>query len=888
MRVRFDVRREVPERGFPLTVFVETKTGQKIFQGYLPPLPAELEQRFEAWREAYLGLGAVSMRLTPRPTRTNVSYSEVDECVQQLEEAMNRWLNSGADDWQHIKEELSALPEAARNHRETSIFLDVEDKRLLRFPWQEWRFFEKRFPHAEITFSSRRDAQPLQTRSSRWVKILVVVGNSDGIEQGIEEDIKALRSLEAKKGAKIKLLPQPNRRDLLDHLWDQTYEMFVFTGHSGSDNNKGIGWIELSRTDRLRISELKEPLRAAIDKGLRICLFNSCDGLGLANQLVELNLPVTIVMREPVPDEVAARFLCVFLEKFSDGDSIFSAFWKARQRLRGEFNSQYPGVRWLPKIFMGNSVMPPTWKQLGGKAWHLQQKWVLAVGLLASCSAVTVGVLMFPPRPSDSPQSSSQRPLLTPAAFKVRPADQVMSAGEKVLSEKSLAEPYVTWKTDGIRALNEQKPRYQDAITSFDRIRNTAKQDYSTYKDATTSEQKEKRNKALEALQDPEVLVYRNNAEARRRSQQSGGVPVRKIAVVAPMNMDQGKQVLWGVAQAQNKAVNQQNLNLELMIADDFNHTEQAKTIGEELGRRKDILAVIGHYSSKITCAVLPTYQKYQLPLVSSTSTVLTLRSCGNNTVFFRTTSTTKIEAKELINYLVDQSPNRKNNPKVAVFYKKDEPFSEDLYFEFKSALRSRGGEVSDFNLSDQDAVQKSLQQLQNFDALAVFPDAKTDTDTEFNTAVQVVKATKGKTLILGANTLAFADVLSEIKESSGDDALKKLVIPVDWDSMQSSASQTFIREARAEWGGDVNRRTALSYEAAQAIQAVLLSQPPINTSAEVVKALRQIKTDSNVFVGRKISFDTEGNRNEITSRFLVTGDFNGKDFRFVRVDGTR
>ncbi|NJL10173.1 MAG: hypothetical protein HC908_08410 [Calothrix sp. SM1_7_51] len=54
----------------------------------------------------------------------------------------------------------------------------------------------------------------------------------------------------------------------------------------------------------------------AIQKGLKLAIFNSCEGLGLARQLASLHIPQVIVMREPVPDKVAQEFLKYFLQFF--------------------------------------------------------------------------------------------------------------------------------------------------------------------------------------------------------------------------------------------------------------------------------------------------------------------------------------------------------------------------------------------------------------------------------------------------------------------------------------------------------------------------------------------------------------------------------------------
>nr|WP_017295798.1 hypothetical protein [Geminocystis herdmanii] len=43
---------------------------------------------------------------------------------------------------------------------------------------------------------------------------------------------------------------------------------------------------------------MKTALNQAIKQGLNLAIFNSCDGIGLAQELSKLNIPQVIVMRE--------------------------------------------------------------------------------------------------------------------------------------------------------------------------------------------------------------------------------------------------------------------------------------------------------------------------------------------------------------------------------------------------------------------------------------------------------------------------------------------------------------------------------------------------------------------------------------------------------------
>jgi hypothetical protein len=342
---------------------------------------------------------------------------------------------------------------ANHHEEEIRIFLDVEDNNLQCFPWQDWEFFEDHCPNAEVTLYKRINTNK-EISLSDAVKVLVVVGNNEGIEEGVQEDLNAIQELENQKRGGFKVLKQPSRHDLLSELRSKSYQIFIFTGHSGSDSNKDIGWIELSETDHLKISDLKLALREAITGGLQLCIFNSCDGLGLAKQLNQLKLPLAIVMREPVPDDVAAKFLRVFLENYSGGESFFKSFREARHQLEG-FNRQYPHVYWLPTVCTGVLGEPPTWLQLIGKN---KPKLTLPVRVAVISIVALIGVGLI------RVWIESQRPNITPSP-------ELFSLGEKKLTpESAFSNQLNCWnnieqKERGIQQFQQQQ--FQQAAESF-------------------------------------------------------------------------------------------------------------------------------------------------------------------------------------------------------------------------------------------------------------------------------------------------------------------------------------------------------------------------------------------------------------------------------------
>ncbi|MEB3214796.1 MAG: substrate-binding domain-containing protein [Nostocales cyanobacterium 94392] len=338
-------------------------------EGFLPALPTELESSFNNWQLAYRQIDAVRSYIAPSPgmritPKAVTKYSSAD-CVSLVKENLNQWLNSGDSRWFPVRDRLIAIAQQLHHTNEDiRVIIDAKDVNLRRLPWQEWNLFEEHYPQVEIALNAgkitSRNTSDVLPKSSK-IRVLVAVGRSDGINT--KDDLEVIKELE-QHGAEVVCLMQPNRKELCNALWDeQGYHIFIFTGHSGSREDGSIGWIELNNDDSLNIEEFKEALKQAIDRGLQLAIFNSCDGLGLANQLAQLYLPRCIVMREPVPDKVAVEFLKYFFAEFTRNQSLSKALNKSRKRLE-HFNLDYPGAIWLPTICVASNLKSLTWESL--------------------------------------------------------------------------------------------------------------------------------------------------------------------------------------------------------------------------------------------------------------------------------------------------------------------------------------------------------------------------------------------------------------------------------------------------------------------------------------------------------------------------------------------
>ncbi|MDZ8262889.1 CHAT domain-containing protein [Nostoc sp. ChiQUE01b] len=316
--------------------------------GNLPPIP-EISQYYQDWRSIYLSLGT-PRRLeaaTQEFTHLGDAYQDCLNAADLLGNSLNNWLNS--NEFRPVKEKLL---ENLSKSDEVRVILQV-DNILMRLPWHLWDFFEL-YPKAEIALGRQNYAPLSPFLEISKVRILAILGNSSDID--IKKDRQLLQQL---PNAEVHFLPEPKRSEISEQLWDKNWDILFFAGHSHTESMTGK--IYINPNDSLNIDELKNCLRKAIQGGLQLAIFNSCDGLGLAQQLADLQIPQVIVMREAIPDKVAQEFLKFFLGLFSKGESLYLSVRNARQRLKDELEKDYPCASWLPVIFQHPGAIPFTY-----------------------------------------------------------------------------------------------------------------------------------------------------------------------------------------------------------------------------------------------------------------------------------------------------------------------------------------------------------------------------------------------------------------------------------------------------------------------------------------------------------------------------------------------
>ncbi|UKP01381.1 pentapeptide repeat-containing protein [Nostoc sp. UHCC 0870] len=336
-------------------------------RGDLPPSP-DLLEIYERWRIAYenLGYSFRSLNWNLNSSSSIMGRHKFFDLSKTLEKSLNFWLNS--QEFRFIKDTfISKL----KRSEENVVIIQTEDDLLRRIPWHLWDIFDY-YPKTEVALGALtydKVERFSNCISSDKVRILAVLGNSDGIN--LQKDRELLECL---PDAEINFLVEPSRRKLDSFLWDeQGYDILFFAGHSYSQIDGQAGNFYINQTDTLTISELKNALKASIERRLQIAVFNSCDGLGLAQSLADLHIPQVICMREPVPDLVAHEFLNQFLKLFSRGKSLYFSVREARAKLQG-LENDFPCASWLPVLFQNPAEPPPTWQELCPLSFVTQQK----------------------------------------------------------------------------------------------------------------------------------------------------------------------------------------------------------------------------------------------------------------------------------------------------------------------------------------------------------------------------------------------------------------------------------------------------------------------------------------------------------------------------------
>jgi branched-chain amino acid transport system substrate-binding protein len=593
--VIFEIAEGSFERGFPVKVRIGEAGKPHIAEisGRLPPAP-EVPTTYTAWQSIYEKLPANWLIIIPQSQITNFSSKDAcNQAAQAFQDSFNAWLNQAP-----VLEIERQLSRQIGNSEDVRFILQTQDSVLRRLPWHLWGFFSTSHPQAEIVISS--EYEPSRKQLKVPVKILAILGSSQGID--LNQDLYFLKNL---PGAKVKALIEPTRRQLIENLRTQSWDILFFAGHSISQEGDSWGEIQINDNESyLSLRNLRYSLRHAVRQGLKLAIFNSCDGLGLARNLADLRIPYTIVMREYVPDIIAQEFLKYFLTAFTSGESLYASVNQARERLHEELERDYPCASWLPVIFQNPATTELKYPRIMNWKEKAFRTAIVTVSLGCMGAVLWHGIdeINFRNRCSD---------------------------GDKILL-KTVSTDY---KKQGVQALSRKN--YNQAISKF----------------KISLQQKPN---------DPESLIYLNNAKI-------GNQELLTIGVAVPIgtNPDVAQEILRGVAQAQDEINSKGGIDgklLKVEIANDDNNPTIAERVANRFVQNQNILAVVGHNSSDASVPAAKIYQNGKLVMISPTSSsplVTDPQNRSEGSYIYRTAIVNDVIAETLAEYAKKEGKTR-------------------------------------------------------------------------------------------------------------------------------------------------------------------------------------------------------------------------------------
>ncbi len=391
-----------------------------------------------------------------------------------------------------------------------------------------------------------------------------------------------------------------------------------------------------------------------------------------------------------------------------------------------------------------------------------------------------------------------------------------------------------------------------------------AKGDFATAVKQFTASLNKNRN-------DPETLIYLNNANAELNK--SNTKPIKVGVILMLGTVDQAEETLRGLAQAQDTLNNSRDkingawLQLQIAAISNFRDTQAIENINRQLIDDPNILALVG-------LARDPSIYNDRKLVIVSTGNLNSRQSFqGQNYVFYATPSP-DIFSDKLAEYIVkrtgirniaickdlsaQQTQDRSREPSVN---------RETLIKLHQDSIKSSKyeGKVTDTNcdFGDSTPISDILRRAKTDGAegLLLFPSYRSinNPNSKFFEFIRENKK-QGELPLFGSQNMYNSRMLKYGREN-----LNKMVLAVPW-HRDANPDNPFSTEASRLWGGEVSPRTAIVYDALQAIIAGLRED---TTREGLQQTLSQPNFVAFGAAGR-IKFSPDGVRDREGGVFLV------------------
>ncbi|MEK0193982.1 hypothetical protein WME70_21570, partial [Microcoleus anatoxicus PTRS1] len=243
--------------------------------GYLPPAQ-DLKKSYDHFNTCRRDCDLGYSRKLEHINKGKIVHYAIKELGDSLENNINSWLTFGDNSFQPIRDQIIEV----LSHEEGKVrfIIQTDDVDLWGLPWHLWEKFQQFEVEPAIgSFQAISNTQLI--KSQHTIRILVILGYSIGINT--DADLLLLKQSIVDLNAEIITLVAINSTQLNQQLWEQNWDILFFAGHSSSKYDYSQGELALSETESISIKDLKYGLENAIKHGLKLAIFNSCDGMGL-------------------------------------------------------------------------------------------------------------------------------------------------------------------------------------------------------------------------------------------------------------------------------------------------------------------------------------------------------------------------------------------------------------------------------------------------------------------------------------------------------------------------------------------------------------------------------------------------------------------------------
>ncbi|MBW4661249.1 MAG: ABC transporter substrate-binding protein [Drouetiella hepatica Uher 2000/2452] len=693
--------------------------------------------------------------------------------------------------------------------------------------------------------------------------------------QSIQDKLRGDRLTHPKKHCQFEIVLKCARPGtLLDDIENEKPEIIHFGGHG---TEEGLLLEDDNGHSHPVSNAALKRLFQLVGNDVKCVILNSCHSKELAKSISEY-VPYVIGMEGAILDRTAIAFASGFYKALGDGKAIESAFDRGSIAAhffdKGEVIELFKqkSLNRLEKIW--NNTQHFVARTLDFVRYRIGQRFLLLIGLI--CVGISVALLL--------PGISGDRYNSLQAVSEALCSDQVgqgvvdseivpssqekglISSGETVLLTYRINSDLVRRGAVAFKQAEQGDQNYESAISLF---REAIKRDKSN----------------------PEPYVYLNNAIARNQAREQTRKPYVLVAAI-PASSDtrrnRAEEMLRGIVDAQacfngtaqkNCSDNPKEYLLEVKLVDDANDPEEVvPKVAREIAQNRDVVGVIGHFSSNATKVALPIYERYRLGVISPTSTSSDLKS----EFFFRTTVSSRVYGKKIVDQI------RKYDFKQVIgFIDPLDDYSRNQWNEVEKLLQADGIRSDAIELSDQAAEQKidRLNSNEDYAYVLIPPSTRTDkftSDAEiFQKSARIAEKLSQKrgSLFIGGTTLYSSTTLAP-----NGSAFEGMVVIAPWFARSSAEAEAYAEIAADKWGGQVNWATASSYDATQAFTSALSSiDETLNRDelrGSIVNALRSVTLSPPRTSGTPLQFDGE---REPTKEPLLVRVVRGRDCSPIR-----